>query len=159
MSAISEAIGRPADDVALLLASIEPASSSRSSLQGRPDVLPGLRRRLRAWLARQGFEAASADVVLAVSEALNNAIEHAYREVEGTIRLRVAAEGALLRIQVSDHGHWSESEPNDERGRGILLMNSLMDSVEIESNGNGTTVTLERRGRAQSETPLASPAA
>ncbi len=159
MSAISDAIGRPADDVALLLASIEPASTFEIELAGRPDVLPGLRRRLRAWLSRQGFEAASADVVLAVSEALNNAIEHAYREVDGTIRLRVAAEGALLRIQVSDHGHWSESEPNDERGRGILLMNSLMDRVEIESNGNGTTVTLERRGRAQSETPLASPAA
>ncbi len=31
-------------------------------------------------------------------------------------------------------------------------MNRLMDSVEIESNGAGTTVTLERRGRAQTPT-------
>ncbi len=80
LSAISDAIGSPADDVALLLASIEPASSFEIELAGRPEVLPGLRRRLRAWLGRQGFEAASSDIVLAVSEALNNAIEHAYRE-------------------------------------------------------------------------------
>ena len=149
LSAISEAIGSPADDVALLLASIEPAARFEIELAGRPEVLPGLRRRLRAWLGRQGFEAASADVVLAVSEALNNAIEHAYRDVEGTVRLRVAADGNLLSIEISDRGRWFEPEPNDERGRGILLMNSLMDSVEIESNGAGTTVTLERRGRAQ----------
>ena len=96
MSAISEAIGSPADDVALLLASIEPAASVRDRAAGRPDVLPGLRRRLRAWLGRRGFEDGSADVVLAVSEACNNAIEHAYREVEGTVRLRVAAEGNML---------------------------------------------------------------
>jgi anti-sigma regulatory factor (Ser/Thr protein kinase) len=157
LSAISEAIGRPTDDVALLLASIEPAASFEIELEGRPDVLPGLRRRLRAWLGRQGFEAASADVVLAVSEALNNAIEHAYRDVEGPVRLRVAAEGSLLSIEISDRGRWSESEPNDERGRGILLMNRLMDRVEIESNGTGTTVTLERRGRAPTTT--ASPVA
>ena len=138
MSAISEAIGTPADDVALLLASIEPASSFEIELAGRPEVLPGLRRRLRAWLARQGFEAAASDIVLAVSEALNNAIEHAYREVDGTMQLRVAADGNLLRIKISDRGRWFESEPNDERGRGILLMNNLMDSVEIESNGAGT---------------------
>lgn len=159
VSAISEAIGRPADDVALLLASIEPASMFEIELAGRPDILPGLRRRLRAWLTRQGFEAASPDVVLAVSEALNNAIEHAYRDADGTIRLRVEVEGALLRIQVSDRGRWSQSEPNDERGRGILLMNSLMDSVEIESNGNGTTVTLERSARVELASPLASPTA
>jgi anti-sigma regulatory factor (Ser/Thr protein kinase) len=149
MSAISEAIGAPADDVALLLASIEPASAFDIELAGDPEVLPGLRRRLRTWLGRQGFEAAASDVVLAVSEAINNAIEHAYRKVSGTVRLEVSAEGNLLRVQVSDRGHWFVSESNDERGRGILLMNSLMDSVEIESNGGGTTVTLERRGRAQ----------
>jgi anti-sigma regulatory factor (Ser/Thr protein kinase) len=148
LSAVSEAIGTPADDVALLLASIEPASAFDIELPSNPEVLPGLRRRLRAWLGRQGFEAAAPDIVLAVSEALNNAIEHGYRDAAGTVRLRVSAEGNLLRIQVSDHGHWFVSELNDERGRGILLMNSLMDSVEIESNGSGTTVTLERRGRA-----------
>ena len=116
-------------------------------------MLPGLRRRLRAWLARQGFEAAaSADVVLAVSEALNNAIEHAYREVDGTVRLRVAAEGNLLRSRSPIAGSGSSRSRTTSAGRGILLMNSLMDSVEIESNGAGTTVTLERRGRAQTPT-------
>ncbi len=158
MSAISEAIGTPADDVALLLASLEPASSFDIELAGQPEILPGLRRRLRAWLSRYGFEAAASDIVLAVSEALNNAIEHAYREVVGTVRLRVAADENLLRIEISDRGRWFDSEPNDERGRGILLMNSLMDSVQIESNGSGTTVTLERRRLgAGSPSPVATP--
>ncbi len=158
LGAISEAIGAPADDVALLLTTIEPASSFELELPANPEILPGLRRRLRPWLESQGLGAAASDIVLAVTEALNNAIEHGYRDGEGTVRLGASVSAGLLRLQVSDHGHWLVSEPSDERGRGLPLMNSLMDKVEIETNGQGTTVTLERRGRAPVvPSPVATP--
>ena len=55
-------------------------------MPAEPAVAAGLRRRLRTWLARHGCSASrAADMVLAVSEACNNAIEHAYRDREGTI--------------------------------------------------------------------------
>ncbi len=158
LAAISKAIGAPADDVALLLTTIEPASTFELELPASPEILPALRRRLRAWLERQGFGDAAPDIVLAVSEALNNAIEHAYRDAEGTVRLVGSMAAGLLQLRVSDQGHWLVSETSDERGRGIVLMNSLMDRVEIETNGEGTTVTLERRGRAPGvPSPVAAP--
>ena len=45
-----------------------------------PAGLAGLRRRLRTWLELRGLaEDERDDAILAVSEACNNAIEHAYR--------------------------------------------------------------------------------
>jgi len=82
---------------------------------------------------------------LAVSEALNNTIEHAYRGAGGTIQLRMEIADGLLTVEIADRGSWVSQTPSDERGRGLLLMRTLMDSVEVDTNGSGTTVTLERR--------------
>jgi anti-sigma regulatory factor (Ser/Thr protein kinase) len=51
----------------------------------------------------------------------------------------------LLRIEVADKGAWRDPVPNDERGRGILLMENLMHEVEIDRTEQGTKVTLKRR--------------
>ncbi len=144
LASIGGSIGAPTDDVALLIASLEPAASFAVELSAEPEILPGVRRRLRGWLTRHGFGESSGEIVLAVSEALNNAIEHAYREPGGTVRLHVSVDGGPLRVEVADRGRWREPVPNTERGRGIMLMKSMMDSVEIESNGDGTTVRLAR---------------
>ena len=83
------AIGAPSDDVALLLVDIDGASGSRSSCPPNPGSLPGIRRRLRAWLdAARPRRRASREIVLAVSEACNNAIEHGYRDGPGSVVLR-----------------------------------------------------------------------
>ena len=95
--------------------------------------------------------------MLAVSEACNNAIEHAYdgggpgRSCSGP----KPREGSV-RIEVADRGHWLVPEANDERGRGIHLMKSFIDRVEIDTSSDGTRVVLERdRGGAGS--PAAHP--
>ena len=50
-----------------------------------------MRRRLQAWLTLRGLnEDERADIVLAVSEACNNAVEHAYERNEGTINVVVS---------------------------------------------------------------------
>jgi anti-sigma regulatory factor (Ser/Thr protein kinase) len=146
LASIAEAIGAPSDDVALLLASVDPVLAIDVELPSEPGMLPGFRRRFRGWLARRGFDTAEAgEIVLAISEACNNAIEHGYAGREGTIQLAAAIEDDMLHVEIADHGAWHVSEPNEERGRGILLMRSLMHEVEIETTTRGTRVTLARR--------------
>jgi anti-sigma regulatory factor (Ser/Thr protein kinase) len=121
-------------------------------------TLPELRRRLRAWLARRHCgPAESADLVLAVSEACNNAIEHGYRDRDrgGTIKLSIEVDQGTIRAVVEDQGSWHETPgKTDERGRGITLMQHLMHTTEIESDANGTRVTLVLRVRAGRESGL-----
>ncbi len=146
LRAVGTEIGAPMDDVALLLAVLDATVTFSVELPADPGGLPELRRRLRAWLARIGTAGdESADVVVAVSEACNNAIEHAYGAGGGTFRLSLSVDEELLRIEVSDQGAWREPVANDERGRGILLMESLMHEVEIDRTERGTNVTLKRR--------------
>jgi anti-sigma regulatory factor (Ser/Thr protein kinase) len=146
LAAITRTIGAPTDDVALLVAAVDPVVAFEFELGSDPTVLPELRRRLRAWLERRGFgEEETAEVVLAVSEGFNNAIEHAYEGALGTVRLSGRVDGDRLTIEIEDKGRWQVSEPNDERGWGIMLMETLMHSVEVDSTAHGTRLRLERR--------------
>lgn len=115
-------------------------------IPAHPSVLAGLRRRLRAWLELRGLnEADRADAVLAISEACNNAVEHAYENNEGTIDLLIEHDGDSLRITIDDHGAWRPVRPSPDRGRGSSIMRSVMDRADIAHDDNGTRVTLERR--------------
>ncbi len=160
MAAISEVIGAPSDDVALLLSSIAPAQSFVIELPAIPENLRVIRRRLGAWLRRVGFEGeAAAEIVLAVSEGCNNAVEHAYNgHGPGGVSLSATLVADVLHLEIADRGRWVVNEPTDERGRGIHLMSGLMDKVEIEAGAQGTRILLERRrdaARLDGATPLA----
>ncbi|SDG44524.1 Anti-sigma regulatory factor (Ser/Thr protein kinase) [Lentzea fradiae] len=111
------------------------------------EVAP-VRSRLREWLEKSGVgEDEASDLVLAVSEAVNNSVEHAYPGPErGTVEVRACFEhdGSVL-VDVTDHGRWRVPPPAlTMRGRGLLLMRESVDSVEIDRSANGTTVHLRR---------------
>ncbi len=93
----------------------------------------------------------------AVSEAVSNAIIHAYREGEdGMVTVEcMIDEGRRVIIIVSDNGIGIEdvaqareplytSRPGEERsGMGFTVMESFMDKLEVESTpGEGTRVTM-----------------
>ncbi|WP_327031417.1 ATP-binding protein [Micromonospora ureilytica] len=84
------------------------------------------------------------DLLLAGSEAMNNAVEHAQRPSRPEVRVRVQMGGDLIRISVRDFGTWRDRRPAMDRGRGALLMNAYGD-VRLVSTADGTTVTIERR--------------
>ena len=98
------------------------------------------------------------DIKTAVSEAVTNAIVHAYPEQIGKIsmRLRILEED-LLEISVKDWGCGIENieqamrplytTGGEERsGMGFTIMNSFMDSLRVRSRpGKGTTVVMRRR--------------
>lgn len=98
-----------------------------------------------------------ADVKTAVSEAVTNAIVHAYPDTFGTVYIeaRLTDTGRAI-IKIRDTGVGipdiqKAMEPlfttsTDERaGLGFAVMQSFMDSVKVRSKeGKGTTVTLEK---------------
>ena len=98
------------------------------------------------------------DVKTAVSEAVTNAIVHAYPDTLGKIvmKLRIR-EDQSLEIVVRDWGVGIAdveqartplfTTGNEERsGMGFTIMESFMDSLKVRSApGKGTTVTMRRK--------------
>ena len=98
------------------------------------------------------------DIKTAVSEAVTNAIVHAYPDTLGKIvmKLRIR-EDQSLEIVVRDWGVGIEdvdqartplfTTGNEERsGMGFTIMESFMDSLKVRSvPGKGTTVTMRRK--------------
>ena len=134
------------DDIALLIVRLlEVPQRMDIEMPSEPAAMVGLRRRLRRWLELRGLaEEERDDAILAVSEACNNAIEHAYRLEPGMIHLVLEHQEGTLAIRIEDRGGWHPTAPSFERGRGIPLMRALMDMTTIEHNENGTSVTLSR---------------
>ncbi|WP_052685117.1 ATP-binding protein [Lentzea aerocolonigenes] len=111
------------------------------------EVAP-VRHQLREWLQGSGFdEDEASDLVLAVSEAVNNSVEHAYpAPAQGTIEVRAQiGDDGTVAVDVSDHGQWRVPPPAlTMRGRGLLLMRESVDEVVIDRSARGTTVRLRR---------------
>jgi anti-sigma regulatory factor (Ser/Thr protein kinase) len=131
----------------LCIAVAELTTSFRHELDADPAELRPLRTALGRWLAAMGVDEQPAfDVMLATSEATSNAIEHGHRcnGARGiAVELDAVDEG--LRVTVRDAGSWRQSSAAGDRGRGLPLMRTLMDSVQVEPSSAGTVVTMERR--------------
>ena len=98
------------------------------------------------------------DIKTAVSEAVTNCVVHAYPKRNGTITLRCEIEGDILKIVVKDQGigiqdiekarePFYTTKPGEERsGMGFSVMESFMDKVEVEHNGEkGLVVTMYKQ--------------
>ncbi len=97
------------------------------------------------------------DIKTAVSEAVTNAIVHAYDNSDGIVKIRCFLYLNEIEIEISDTGKGIEnievakqplysSKPNMERsGMGFTIMESFMDEVKIESIvGLGTKITMKK---------------
>jgi len=133
------------DDVAMLAARIEPVPERLSgSWPAERGVLAGVRQLLRRWLETRGATADEIyDIVVACQEACANAVEHAYRPGQHSFELDATYDGGRVRVTVRDQGRW-RPQRGTHRGRGVMMMRGLMDSVDIEHTDEGTTVVLER---------------
>lgn len=114
-------------------------------------VMPGRRQLVgeaRRWVGRatSGLAAVSGredELMVAVSEAATNAVEHAHEdEQQGTFVVVVCIEPAVLRVLIGDDGIWDASEPEASRGRGTALMIALSDAFQRYSDAHGTVVVL-----------------
>ncbi len=115
----------------------------------RLEQLPQVRHDLRDWLLRADLAPTVVDdLVLAGSEVLANALEHAGHHSARThavlqSELHRADARATVVMQVRDDGTWREGAPSEERGRGLAIVRALVDELDIRSD-DGTTVVLRR---------------
>lgn len=104
-----------------------------------------MRRDVRATLGTRGVDGdVLDDVLLAASEAVNNAVEHAQQPTRPEIEVQVRIAAGVVRITVRDFGSWRGRQPAMDRGRGAMLMNAYGD-VRVVSTATGTTVIIERQ--------------
>ncbi|MFP4437666.1 MAG: ATP-binding protein [Chloroflexaceae bacterium] len=105
------------------------------------------------------------DLKLAVSEAVNNAIEHGNKsEASKLVEVVFALDQEKLEVRISDQGAGVErldfsrrtvEEQNLEegmlRGFGTYLISALVDDCEVSSSQTGTVLTLRlyRKGQTQ----------
>ena len=105
-----------------------------------------------------------ADIKTAVSEAVTNAIVHAYPDELGPVTLRMRLlEGNELEVVIKDRGIGIPDIPrareplyttgNEERsGMGFTIMESFTDNLKVRSTvGKGTTVTMRKKVSRRAE--------
>jgi anti-sigma regulatory factor (Ser/Thr protein kinase) len=143
MSGMGVEAGRE-DDVALLAVRRVPALSSLSLDLAPSADLTAVRGEVRDWLRDAGVTADVIDeVLLALSEALINAIEHSGAGDGDLVAFRAQAYDHRLRMVVRDHGRWRPQGPARARGHGLRIMRALMD-VSLRVDGDGTRLELTR---------------
>ena len=95
----------------------------------------------------------STEIQLAVGEATGNACRHGRKENGWSeIRVRASLKEDVVTIEIADDGPGFDPEQVRERlpdkfasgGRGLFLMRTLMDEVEIQPGPGGTTVSMSR---------------
>ncbi|MCV7279952.1 SpoIIE family protein phosphatase [Mycolicibacterium flavescens] len=135
------------DDVALML--YRQPAPLEIEFAADAGELAATRSALRGWLKKAGVAPTQTlDVLIAVGEALANAIEHGHRDRPGgTVSLRATVLADRLHVAVVDTGVWKPPhfDPAAHRGRGIELMRALMQDVTIEPGDGGTTINMQAR--------------
>jgi serine phosphatase RsbU (regulator of sigma subunit)/DNA-binding NarL/FixJ family response regulator/anti-sigma regulatory factor (Ser/Thr protein kinase) len=139
------------DDVALLvLQTSESMHGLKTTHAADADELGPTRAELRDWLEANGATPVEAsEIMLAANEACMNVIEHAYstdRDAgkNGSFTVEGHVDGHTVVLIVRDAGRWSEVRARG-RGRGLKLMEAMMDSVQLSFSSEGTIVVLRRR--------------
>ncbi|HWM14494.1 MAG TPA: SpoIIE family protein phosphatase, partial [Gaiellaceae bacterium] len=148
-SVLSRVLGEhvPTDDIALLAVRPRPVStgSMKLALPAEPESLAVLRRRLGRFLhAVEATDDVAYEVTLTVCEAAGNAIEHAYGPVDATFDVEISFQNGTLLAVVRDRGSWRERR-GTHRGRGLKIIEGLMDEVEVTSEPDGTVIKMRRR--------------
>ena len=139
--------GDPRDDVAILAVRPLPVAETEISLTlpAEPGSLAQLRRRLARFLHATGAtELEQYEITLTICEAAGNAIEHAYGPGDATYEVDVRFEGGELTAVVRDSGSWRDKR-GEHRGRGLAIIEDLMDDVAVERADGGTLVRMRRR--------------
>lgn len=102
------------------------------------------------------------DIQLALSEARTNVIDHAGSDDEYEIQVRVDQDTCVIDVRNTGNGFDAaglegvEPDPLSPRGRGVAIMNAVMDHVGFHSEKeSGTIVHLVRRLKFSPDSPIA----
>lgn len=118
-------------------------------LPSEPASVAVARRAVERVAAEHGYTAG--DVGLAVTEAVTNAVLHAYPEGRlGTIRVLAHAAPDGLEVEVTDNGSGMRLNSTSRGlGVGIALITRLADDASFSSSEHGTRVRMTFAGTTQ----------
>jgi anti-sigma regulatory factor (Ser/Thr protein kinase)/putative methionine-R-sulfoxide reductase with GAF domain len=144
----------PRDDVAVIAVQNQPVPEVLDiEMPADPSMLVRLRHVLTRWLRTQGLEReVQAEILIAVSEACANAVEHAYGPGRGKFKVRArrieteSADGEAIEVTVVDTGCW-RAPRGENRGRGLKIMEAAMDSLDVRTADEGTEIVMRRHLR------------
>jgi serine/threonine-protein kinase RsbW len=132
-----------------------PAESSMTLQEQLPATVSSVataRQALRRYAA--DLEVDVDGMVLAVSEAVANAVTHAYAgEPDGIVELSATATPYEVTVVVRDHGRGlgGTRRPASDRGYGIEIIRRLAQHVALDDSSEGVALTMRfRRGGAWS---------
>jgi sigma-B regulation protein RsbU (phosphoserine phosphatase) len=135
----------------------EPVVLLEFRIQARSDELGRMRAAVRRCVSGSGCgEEATADVVLAIDEACQNIIRHAYKDgVAGPIELTIRRSGSDLIFDLVDHAPRIDPanvKPRDladirPGGLGTHFIRDVMDRVDFlpRPGGDGNLLKMVRR--------------
>jgi len=100
-------------------------------------------------------ESVIADIAISVSELVNNAVAHGSEVApDKPVVVSINQTNSQIKITVSDQGKGFNPDDIDdplaeenllkEAGRGIFIVRSLMDSIDIDASERGTIVTITK---------------
>ncbi|MGH3897192.1 MAG: ATP-binding SpoIIE family protein phosphatase [Pseudonocardiaceae bacterium] len=138
----------PGDDVAMLAVRRQDSGEIGPLdlvVPALPWALRDIRVAVRRWLSAVGAAPrVIADLLVAIGEACTNAVEHAYGTDGGTVTVHMELQLPDVLATVRDTGRWRP--PHDEdRGRGMLFMQTCSDDLRIDHGLTGTDVVIRRR--------------
>jgi anti-sigma regulatory factor (Ser/Thr protein kinase) len=135
------------DDVALLvLRTSATPEGFKSTYPATAEALGDARAALRESLTKAGaMKAETTNVLVACNEACMNVVEHAYAGTVASAAFTIEGhlDGATVVLIIRDAGRWSEVRSRGH-GRGLKLMEALMDSVQLSFSVEGTVVVLRK---------------
>ncbi|AYE98168.1 stage II sporulation protein E [Mycobacterium paragordonae] len=132
------------DDVAMVVYR-HPLAPLHIDTVATAENLAPIRRALTAWLqAADVPELLAADIVLVISEACTNCVEHAYEGHElGNMRLDMELGEGAIHAQIADSGSWKPPAVDPGNGgRGLPLMRVMSETMDIENRPDGTTIDI-----------------
>lgn len=118
--------------------------STKETLPAEPASVTALRHRAAAFAEEKGAgPEVVADVALAVSEAVTNAVKYAYEtEAAGTVELSASARKPWLEICIRDSGTGFGRGSTDGLGLGLSIIARLCAEMKIVQEGDGTEVRM-----------------
>jgi anti-sigma regulatory factor (Ser/Thr protein kinase) len=110
-----------------------------------PSLVRLVRHDLRRWLERAGVRSELvSEITLACSEACANAVEHPHRASRQLVEVEAVLDDAELELRIRDFGAWSERPGSAVRGRGLDMIRTIMDSLDVRRTAQGTELVMRR---------------
>ena len=121
-----------------------PFTSVRHVLTARPEAVPAARQLIRSYVEEHCANAAAIreDVALAVSEAVGNAVRHAYDGEPGPVEVMARRAGEWLEVVVRDWGTGWRPSSDPGLGLGVPLMRTMAKLSVTPPRDGGCRVAL-----------------